>query len=153
MSDKRRSWGRRRVISYWAMRKLVIILKDLIYGCCDRCLILTGIRVTPENQLMRVWLRWPARTDAKLDSIFPTLQMYTSELTNLAVTNCIRKLIVRIVKSVKMCYVSQLASFLSADATPSSLNSSWEQKIKTLPSRHQSMLQIWKRSFFVVWMH
>lgn len=122
---------------------------DLIYGCCDRCIILTGIRVTVESQLMRVWLRWPARTDATVDSNFPTIQMYTSEQTNLVVTNCIRILIVRIVKSIGKCaMLTNSQIFYPLMQLPRLWITHGNKKNKTLPSRHQSMLQIWKRSFF-----
>ncbi len=63
LTDERRSWGWRRVISYWAMWKLLITLKGLIYGCCDRCHIPLGRRGSAESHLTQAWLTWPVRTN------------------------------------------------------------------------------------------
>ncbi len=55
-----RSWGWRRVISYRAMQQLLIILRDLGYGCLDRCHIPIGrwdqLRVLPELTLHLIYI-------------------------------------------------------------------------------------------------
>ncbi len=59
---QRKSWGWRRLLSYWAMWKRLRIPRDLIYGCLDRCCIPICRWGSAES-----WLTWPARTNAMFD--------------------------------------------------------------------------------------